>query len=219
MGNKKNHLSIIIIFYSIWSLCAIMSLSGCSGNTPQASKVVSSKVTLIWNEVPGAISYNVYGSTSPGVTRLSGSKIRNVSNPFAIDRLQPGKTYYFVVTAVTDLGESEESKELSYTAVADKIGLIHFKDLFEKPIIDHKSNISEKENVTLAWDNVPNAVSYNIYWNDSPGVTILNGKKISNVKNPHTIKGLKPGTYYFVVTAVNDFGESEESADFSFTVE
>ena len=219
MDNKKYPLAIIIIFYSIWSLCAIMLLSGCSGNTPQAISYVSGKVTLMWNEVPGAISYNVYGSTSPGVTKLSGYKIRNVSNPFAIDRLQPGKTYYFVVTAVTDLGESEESKELSYTAVADKIGLINFKDLFEKPTIDHKSNISEKKNVTLAWDNVPNAISYNIYWNDSPGITKFYGKKISNVKNPHIIKGLKPGTYYFVVTAVNEFGESEKSEEFSFTVD
>jgi fibronectin type 3 domain-containing protein len=219
MDNKIYHIAIIVIFYCLWSLLAIMSLSGCSGNIPPASSLVSGKVTLSWNEVPGAIAYNVYGSTSPGVTKLSGSKIRNTPNPFTITQLQPGKTYYFIVTVVTDLGESEESKELSYTAVADKIGLIHFKDLFDKSIQDHKSSTSKKGNVTLAWDNVPNAISYNIYWNDSPGVTIRDGKKISKVKNPHTIKGLKPGTYYFVVTAVNDFGESEESAEFSFTVE
>jgi len=30
---------------------------------------------------------------------------------------------------------------------------------------------------------------------------------------------LKPGTYYFVVTAVNEFGESKESAELSFTVD
>jgi YHS domain-containing protein len=181
---------------------------GFTPNTPQASNLVSGKVTLIWNEVPGAISYNVYGSTSPGVTKLSGSKIRNVSNPFAIDRLQPGKTYYFVVTAVTDLGESEESKELSYTAVADKIGLIYFKDL------------AEKGAATITWGKVPYATSYNIYWKDSPGVTKHNGEKISNVKSPHTIKGLKRGTtYYFVVTAANAFKEGEVSEEISVTVE
>ena len=218
-GNKTYHSAIMFIFYCLWSLWAIMSLSGCSGNIPPASSLVSGKVTLLWNEVPGAISYNVYGSTSPGVTKLSGSKIRNATSPFAITQLQPGKTYYFIVTVVTDLGESEESKELSYTAVMDKAGLIYFKDLFDKSIQDHKSSTAEKGNVTLAWDNVPNAISYNIYWNDSPGVTMLIGKKISNVKNPHTIKGLKPGTYYFVVTAVDESGESEESAEFSFTVD
>jgi fibronectin type 3 domain-containing protein len=219
MDNKIYHSAIIVIFCGLWSLWTIMSLSGCNGNIPPASSLVNGQVMLSWNEVPGAISYNVYGSTSPGVTKLSGSKIRNASNPFTITQLQPGKTYYFIVTVVTDSGESEESKELSYTAVTDKIGRIYFKDLFEKSIQDHKSSTSEKGNVILAWDNVPDAISYNIYWNDLPGVTIRNGNKISKVKNPHTFKGLKPGTYYFVVTAVNEFGESEESEELSFTVD
>ena len=219
MDNKLYHSAIIVILYGLWSLWAIMSLSGCNGNIPPASSLVSGEAMLSWNEVRGAISYNVYASTSSGVTKLSGSKIRNTSNPFTITQLQPGKTYYFIVTVVTDSGESEESKELSYTAVADKIGHIDFKDLFEKSIQDHKSSTSAKGNVTLTWDNVPNAIAYNIYWNDSPGVTIRNGNKISRVKNPHTIKGLKPGTYYFVVTAINEFGESKESEELSFTVD
>ena len=218
-ANIINRIFIIVISFCLGSIWTIMFLSGCNGNIPAASDIVSSKVTLSWNEVPGAISYNVYASTSPSVTKLSGFKIRNVSSPLTIDRLQPGKTYYFVVTAITELGESEESKELSYTAVRDKAGFVDFKDLFEKPIQDHKSSISEKRNVTLAWDNVPNAISYNIYWKDSPGVSKLSGKKISNVKNPHTIKGLKPGTYYFIVTAVNASGESEESEELSLTVD
>ncbi len=223
MGNKKNHLAIKFIFYCLWSLWVIMSLSGCNRNTkniPPASIFVSGKATLLWNEIPGATSYNVYVSSSPGVTKLSGSKIRNATNPFTITQLEPGKTYYFVVTAVNGSGESEESKELSYTAVEDKIGLIYFKDLFDKSIQDHKPSSSEKRNLTLAWDNLPDAISYNIYWNDSPGVTKHNGKKISNVKSPHTIEGLKRGTtYYFVITSVNEFGESEESEELTFTVD
>jgi hypothetical protein len=44
--------------------------------------------------------------------------------------------------------------------------------------------------------------------------------KISNVKSPHTIKGLKRGTtYYFVVTAVNAFEESQVSEEISFTAD
>ncbi len=223
MGNKKNHLTIMLIFYCLWSLWVIMSLSGCNQTTkniPPASILVSGKVTLLWNEIPDATAYNVYVSKSPGVTKLSGSKISNASNPFAISELEPGKTYYFVVTVVNELGESEESKELSYTAVANKTGLIYFKDLFDKSIQDNKSRNTEKGTVTIAWPKVPNAISYNIYWNDSPWVTKHNGKIISNVKSPHTIKGLKRGTtYYFVVTAVNAFRESQVSEEFSFTVD
>ena len=72
---------------------------------------------------------------------------------------------------------------------------------------------------TLTWQDVPNATSYNIYYSDKPGVTKKNGIKISNVKNPHEINGLKKGgKYYFVVTAVNDSGESKKSEEISFTV-
>jgi outer membrane protein OmpA-like peptidoglycan-associated protein len=79
-------------------------------------------------------------SKSPGVTKLSGSKIPNVTNPIKINQLESGKTYYFVVTVDNGSGESKESKELSYTAVEDKIGLIYWKNLFDKSIQDHKTN-------------------------------------------------------------------------------
>jgi fibronectin type 3 domain-containing protein len=219
IGNKIYHFAIPVIFLCLSSLWATVSLHGCGGNIPSARELVSSGVTLKWKEVKGAISYNVYGSTSPGVTKLSGYKFRNTPNPFTITQLEPGKTYYFIVTVITDSGESEESKELSYTAVMDKVEVIDFSNLFDRPIKHLESSTSKNKDVTLTWDNVPNATSYNIYWSDSPGVTKLNGKKISNAENPHTVKGLKPGTYYFVVTAVNAFGESAESAEFSFSLD
>ena len=221
MGNKIYHLA-IIIFYCIWSLWAIMSLSGCNQTTkniPSASTPKSGKVTLLWKKIPGATSYNVYISETPGVTRLSGSKISNATNSLLINQLEPGKTYYFVVTVVNEQGESEESKELSYTAVADKIGLIYFKDPFDKSTQDPKSRIDEKGWVKITWPEVLDAISYNIYWSNSSGVTKHNGKKISNVKSPHTIEGLKRGTtYYFVISAISEFGESEESEEMTTTI-
>ena len=75
--------------------------------------------------------------------------------------------------------------------------------------------------VKLAWDDVPDATSYNVYWSASPGVTRQNGNKISDIKNPTTtIKGLRAGaTYYFVVTTVKGTAESRESEEMSFIVE
>jgi fibronectin type 3 domain-containing protein len=88
-----------------------------------------------------------------------------------------------------------------------------------KTTLTVKASTPETRDVTLAWDDVPNATSYNIYWRDKAGVTRKNGTKISNVKNPHEIKGLKKGgKYYFIVTAVNVSGESKESEEISFTV-
>ncbi len=88
MSNKKGHLAIMFIFCCLWSLWVIMSLSGCNRNTkniPPASTLVSGQATLLWNKIPGATSYNIYMSKSPGVTKLSGSKIPNVTNPFKIN--------------------------------------------------------------------------------------------------------------------------------------
>ncbi len=82
-----------------------------------------------------------------------------------------------------------------------------------------QSSVPGTRDVTLAWDNVPDATSYNIYWSDKPGVTQQNGAKIANVANPYKMKDLKKGKkYYFVVTAVNQSGESKASEEFSFTV-
>ena len=82
-----------------------------------------------------------------------------------------------------------------------------------------KATTNETRDVTVSWDDVPGAVSYNIYWSDQPGVTKQNGTKIPNVKNPHKIAELKKGKkYYFVVTAVNASGESKESEELSITV-
>jgi uncharacterized protein YcfL len=218
-----------------------MSLAGCggSGNIPSAGILTSGEVTLTWKDVPGAAAYNVYFSRSPGVTALNSYKIANASNPITITDLEPGITYYFVAAVEDDSGQSRKSKEISYTVVNTK-GSIQFGDILSrsepetttvsqiekvpaaslsdsKPAVE--SAATEARDVTLAWDDVPNATSYNIYWSDKPGVTKKNGTKISNAKNPHKISELKKGkTYYFVVTAVNASGESKESEEISFLV-
>ncbi len=76
----------------------------------------------------------------------------------------------------------------------------------------------ETHGITLTWDDVPGATSYNIYWSDKPGVTKKNGIKISNAKNFHSIAELEKGKkYYFVITAVNASEESQESEELAIT--
>ena len=234
---KQASFFLLFLHLPVW---AIVSLTGCGGgeNIPPASFLASGEVTLTWEDVAGAAAYHVYLSTSPGVTVLNSYKIANATNPITITDLEPGTTYFFVVAVEDDSGQSRISNELSYTVV-DTEGSVHFGDILnlsapDAPVSEFenvpeaspsdpkpvdKASSPETRDVTLAWDDVPHATSYNIYWRDRPGVTKKNGTKISNVKNPHTITGLKRGvTYYFAVTAVNASGESKESEEFSFTV-
>lgn len=70
--------------------------------------------------------------------------------------------------------------------------------------------------VTIAWSEVAEATSYNLYYSTAPGVDKATGTRITGVTRPCTVSPLINGTaYYFVVTAVNAHGESAESDQIS----
>lgn len=72
------------------------------------------QVTIGWNTVSGASSYNIYWSTTPGVTK-SNNKIASITSPYSHTGLINGTTYYYVITAENSLGESRISTEVSAT--------------------------------------------------------------------------------------------------------
>ena len=222
LKNYRHLLSPFLFFIAVWQA---LFVAGCGSlrDVPSASTAESGRVTLTWNAEPEATGYAIYMSTSPGVTPLTGYRFPSKENSITITALTPGMTYYFIVTVLGQSGEVGRSKEMSYTAARDEVGLIDFKniraDAAPKPAAAQPSPQEAKKPVTLAWENVPGATSYNLYWRNQAGVTKQNGKKISNVKNPYKITGWKTGmTYYFVITAVNEDGESQESAEMSYTV-
>lgn len=64
-----------------------------------------------------AIQYNVYWALAPGVTKITGAKIENVTSSYEHSGLTNGITYYYVITSFdTDTSlESSESAEVSAT--------------------------------------------------------------------------------------------------------
>lgn len=161
--------------------------------------------TIQWSAVAGAASYNIYWSNSPGVTKADGSRITGITAlSFSHGGLTNATTYYYVITSVgAGGGESSESAQFSVTPGTA------LTDVPQNPTV----TVGESS-ATIQWSAVPSALSYNIYWSNTPGVTKANGNKIAGVTSPFIHDGLiiTGTTYYYVITAVGADGvESTES--------
>lgn len=81
------------------------------------------QVTVAWDQIIRASSYNLYMASVPGVTKDNystlpdGMKHTGVTSPFVHTGLTPGKTYYFVVTTVEDGVEGPDSREAAATVI------------------------------------------------------------------------------------------------------
>jgi fibronectin type 3 domain-containing protein len=167
------------------------------------------QVTLSWGAVENAKSYNIYWSTASGVTPANGTKIANVTSPYVQMELTAGTTYFYVVTAKNGSGESAPSDEVSATPTENPT----------VPVAPTGVTATAGVNqVSIAWTAVSDAMSYNIYWSTTSGVTPATGTQIAGATSPHVQTGLTAGTtYFYVVTAVNAVGESDASAEVSAT--
>jgi hypothetical protein len=73
-------------------------------------------------------------------------------------------------------------------------GLFANKDTIAETKPTHRDGNPGTDQVTLAWDVVQDATSYNVYWNDASGVKKHSGNKVSTLNNTTIIKDLKRGT-------------------------
>ncbi len=166
----------------------------------------TAQVTLTWTAVSGATSYDVYWSTTPGVTKSSGTRIAGATSPYQHAGLSNGTTYYYVVTALNAAGESADSAQASAAPSLNPPPAAPIE------VVATPGNAE----VTLTWPTVATATSYNVYWSTVAGVTPSTGTKVPNVASPWLQTGLSNGTtYYYVVTAQNANGESTPSAEVS----
>lgn len=207
-------------------LLVILSIAGCGGGGGSSTQVTelppatptgvsvtitaSNELTVSWNGIANASSYNVYWTTAPGANKAS-TKVSGITSPrYVHTGLATGVTYYYVVTAVNSFGESSESAEVfALLDIPRPTGAV--------------AAVAGGGQVTVSW-NTNGAVSYNIYMASQPGVTKANYATLSDgavfvsTGSSHTATGLVNGkTYYFVVTSVNGFGESSESSEVTAT--
>jgi fibronectin type 3 domain-containing protein len=215
------------LFAVVVALAVAVQVAGCGGaadgtgnadNTettepvpPSAPSNVSAaagdaQVTIGWDTVTGAVSYNLYWKNSAGVTTAD-AVLPEVTPPFVHAGLTNGTAYFYAVTALDANGESAVSSEVSATPQIAVPGAP-----------SNPSATSSAEAVLVGWDAVAGATSYHLYWSTVAGVTKANGTKVENVTAPYTHSQLTDGTaYFYVVTAVNGSGEGEASAQVSAT--
>jgi hypothetical protein len=218
-------------------VAALILLSGCAGNSkssnsnqnnppappkvsiPDAPNAVTTtsgdgQIGLSWAPVSNATSYNVYWANTAGVTTSSGTKIGGLTtSPYAHTSLTNGTHYYYIVTAVNSAGESPASTEVSAMPQGSPA-----PPQVSVPTAPNALTATPGDGqVSLSWDPVSNATSYNIYWADAAGVNTSGGSKIGSLStSPYAHTSLTNGMhYYYIVTAVNSAGESPASTEVS----
>lgn len=158
------------------------------------------EITLNWDYISEADSYNIYWSTEAGVTKATGTKIANVISPYVHDSLINGVTYHYIITSVYTGLESEISKEVSAVSGAP---------LRPGNVVAEVSD----EDIIISWADDPTVTSYNLYWANEPNVTKTAGNLIPGVTSPYVHTELTGIPYYYVVTAENSYGESWKSLE------
>ena len=164
------------------------------------NSAASGKPMLTWDAVDGATSYRVYRATSQnGPYRLLGSV---TTTTYVNTGAKDGVTYYYMVTAVNDSGESAFSNTVSgqNKAVTPKPSAPVVK-------IGHSASSGKP---MLTWNAVSGATSYKVYRATSQNGTYSLLGTVTATSYINT--GAKDGvTYYYKVKAVNSAGESAYS--------
>jgi fibronectin type 3 domain-containing protein len=169
----------------------------------------SSQVTLTWNSSAGASSYSVYRGTATGGESATAIATGVTATPYVDGTVVNGTTYYYVVTALNNVGPSSKSNEASATpqlaAPGTPSGL---------------TAMGGANQVALSWSSSSGATTYNIYRSVASGAEGSTPLVSGVTSTAYTDTTVTNGTtYYYEVTAVNASGQSAKSSEASATPE
>jgi len=177
----------------------------------------SSQVSLSWSNFSdsGGIDYYklVYSTSTTPSSCSSGTQIYLGSGTsYTHTGLTNGSTYYYRICATDNAGNTSNGATANAAPVSG--GTTGSAPSAPTGVLATAGS----SQVSISWSSVSGATSYNIYWSTTSGVTKTTGTKITGATSPYTHTGRTNGTtYYYVVTAVNSYGESGESSQVSGT--
>lgn len=204
----------------------MMTLTGCGAPSTQniatsLSMGVASanrQITVSWSKPSTATksatsttgTYNIYWSTTPGVTKQNGNKISTVTSPYIHSGLTNDTMYYYVVTEVVSDAEGAESLEVA-TSPKAVVPLT--------PTGTTISPLNAATQIKIDRTGAATTTKFNLYWSKSANLD--NPAKIANAFGTGTTfqhTALANGTiYYYAVTAEGPEGESPKSKTMAAT--
>jgi len=153
------------------------------------------QITVSWDPVPGAVSYEVYRGTTTTIPASPSDTAETLNHTFT--GLTNGTTYYFWVKAVNANGTSGASPEAS----AKPIGNMGTVTL----------TTGGSGQLVLSWEPVAGADEYEVYYGEASTMPGTPSQTVS--PTTATISGLTIGTPYYVwVKAKNADGYGGTSA-------
>ncbi|WMJ85922.1 fibronectin type III domain-containing protein [Anaerocolumna sp. MB42-C2] len=160
------------------------------------------EITLEWDEVDDADSYNIYRATSSSGTY---SLIANVNGTdYTDDNLSKNKTYYYKIKSVDGSNTSAYSSIAHATTGDDSVN--DFRAPRNLDIVD-----SDEDGITLEWDDVNDAESYYVYRATSKSGTYTKLEEVNDTEY-YDYDVTKGKTYYYKVKAYNGKKTSDYSS-------
>jgi len=164
------------------SIIATRLVAPAIGVTPQLYRNRITRTT-----VAGTNEYNLYWANTAGVN-LSSNKISGVATPYVHAALDPTRTYFYRF-GVRNIATGLEILSSEASTMPTQL---------DRPQLTLAAGT---RSITLTWPAVPQAASYDIYWNNTGSVTTTS-TRIANVTSPYVHDNLTSNmTYHYIVTA------------------
>jgi fibronectin type 3 domain-containing protein len=196
---------IVIAVVIIVGLGIFLKHEQCEPARPNnlAATSTGNVISLTWDAVPNAVSYNVYISRIGGVSKINFGVKQSVNTNSASFTLDPG-TYFFRVTAVSaatckcPITEGDTSNEVSAATPACPQPTL-------APPVALEVDILGSGSIQLSWTPVANASGYNVYTAANRAVSTTDfDEKVFTASTGLTFSGLVANDVQnFVVTTVD----------------